>query len=122
VVSALRLPTMARSCPGIGELFPLMMNYIATYADLTTEYSFLVAAFVLTTWFADRLSVVPYLAVCGPPGSGKTTLLRLLHCLCRRAIHASAITPASLCRLAAQVRPRPHSSGQMYGQPLPKRW
>jgi hypothetical protein len=31
--------------------------------------------------------------------------VRLLHCLCRRAIHASAITAASLYRLAAQVRP-----------------
>jgi hypothetical protein len=105
VVSALRLPTMARPCPEIGELFKLMMNYIETYVDVTTEHSFLVAAFALTTWLADRLSVVPYLSICGPPESGKTTLLRLLHCFCRRAIHASAITPASLYRLAAQVRP-----------------
>jgi hypothetical protein len=104
VVSALRLPTTARPCPEIGELFVLMMNYIETYVDITTEYSFLVAAFVLTTWFADRLSVVPYLSICGPPESGKTTLLRLLHCLCRRAIHASVITPASLYRLT-EVRP-----------------
>lgn len=105
VLSALRLPTMARPCPEIGELFRLMMNYIETYVDITTECSLLVAAFVLTTWFADRLSVVPYLSICGPPESGKTTLLRLLHCLCRRAIHASAITPASLYRLTAHVRP-----------------
>ena len=105
VVSALRLPTMARPCPGIGELFRLLMNRIETYVELTTEFSFLVTAFVLTTWFADRLSVVPYLYICGPPESAKTTLLRILHCLCRRAIHASAITPASLYRLAAQVRP-----------------
>jgi hypothetical protein len=105
VISALRLPTTARSCPEIGELFMLMMNYIETYVDITTEYSFLAAAFALSTWFADRLSVAPYLSICGPPESGKTTLVRLLHCLCRRAIHASTITPASLYRLAAQVRP-----------------
>jgi len=60
---------------------------------------------VLTTCFADRLSVVPYLSISGPLESGKTTLLRFLHCLCRRAIHASTITPASLYRLPAQVRP-----------------
>ncbi len=105
VVSALRLPKTARPCPEIGELFNLMTHYIEKYVDMTTEYSFLVAAFALSTWFADRLSVVPYLAICGPPESGKTTLLRLLHCLCRRPIHASAITPASLYRAAAQVRP-----------------
>jgi hypothetical protein len=105
VMSALRLPTTARSCPEIGELFMLMMNSIEKYVDITTEYSFLVAAFALSTWFADRLSVVPYFSICGPPESGKSTLLRLLHCLCRRPIHASAITPASLYRLAAQVRP-----------------
>jgi hypothetical protein len=105
VMSALRLPTTARSCPEIGELFMVMMNYIEAYVDITTEYSFLIAAFALSTWFADRLSVAPYLSICGPPESGKTTLLRLLHCLCRRAIHASAVTAASLYRLAAPVHP-----------------
>jgi hypothetical protein len=105
VVSALRLPTAAKPCPGIAELFMLLMNHIETFVELSTEYSFLVAAFILTTWFADRLSVVPYLSICGPPESGKTTLLRLLHCFCRRGIHASSITPASLYRSAAQVHP-----------------
>jgi hypothetical protein len=104
VVSALRLPTIARPCPEIGELFVLLMKCIETYVDIAPEYSFLVAAFVLSTWFGDRLSVVPYMAICGPPESGKTALLRLLHCLCRRAIHASTIAPAWLYRSAAQVR------------------
>src|SRR2546427_1254963 len=104
-VSALRLPTTAKPCPAIGALFMLVMDCIEKYVDIATEYSFLVATFILTTWFADRLPVVPYLSVCGPPESGKTTLLRLLHCLCRRAIHASDITPSSLYRLAAQLRP-----------------
>lgn len=105
VVSALRLPAAARPCPGIRELFMSITNHIDRYIDISTEYNFLVAAFILTTWFADRLSVVPYLSICGPPESGKTTLLRMLHCFCRRGIHASSITPASLYRLAAQVHP-----------------
>ena len=104
VVSALRLPTMAMPCPEIGELFRLLTTNIEAFVDLTTEDSFLVAAFVLTTWFADRLSVVPYLSICGPLESGKTTLLQLLHCLCRRAIHVASITPASVYRLATQAR------------------
>jgi hypothetical protein len=105
VMSALRLPAMARPCPEIGELFALLTDSIEKYVDITTEYSFLAAAFALSTWFPDRLSIVPYLSICGPLQSGKTTLLRLLHCLCRRAIHASFITPPSLYRLAGQVRP-----------------
>jgi hypothetical protein len=105
VVSALRVPTIAKSCPSIGELFLQIRSHVATYLDITCEAAFLVVAFALTTWFADRLPIAPYLTVCGPPESGKTTLERLLHCLCRRAIHASDITRASLYRLAAQVRP-----------------
>ena len=73
--------------------------------DITSEDCFLVTAFILATWFADRSSVAPYLSICGLPESGKTTLLRLLYCLCRRAIHASVITPASLYRLTAGVHP-----------------
>lgn len=105
VASALRLPTTARPCPDIEDLFMQIMNHINTYVDITSECSFLVTAFVLTTWFADRLSVAPYLSICGPLESGKTTLLRLLHCLCRRAIHSSLITSASLYRFTAKVRP-----------------
>ncbi|MGC2194251.1 MAG: hypothetical protein WA628_06220 [Terriglobales bacterium] len=77
VVSALRLPTMARSCPEIGELFKLVMDHLGTYVALTPDCSFLVAAFVFSTWFSDQLSIVPYLSICGPPESGKTTLMRL---------------------------------------------
>jgi hypothetical protein len=105
VVAALGLPATARPCPDIWELFMQINDQIEHFVEITPESSFLVTAFILTTWFADRLSVVPYLSICGPPESGKTRLMRLLHCLCRRAIHTSAITPASLYRLVPQVRP-----------------
>jgi hypothetical protein len=105
VVSALRLPTMAKPCPPIGELFMQLMQQIETYVDVSKEHNFLIAAFILSTWFADRLAIVPYLSVCGPPDSGQAKLLQLLHCLCRRAIHAADVTPASLYRLSAQVLP-----------------
>lgn len=105
VVSAIRLPTGVKPCPPIGELFTLLMDCVEKFVEIAPQYSFLNAASILCSWVADRLSVVPYLSVCGPPESGKTTLLRLLHCLCRRALHTSNITPASLYRLAPQVRP-----------------
>jgi hypothetical protein len=105
LVSALQLPTTARPCPEIPKLFSLLMKHIDTFVDITPEDNFLVAAFVVNTWFAERLPVVPYLSICGPLGSGKTTLLDLLQCFCRRSIHASAITPAAVYRLADQLRP-----------------
>jgi hypothetical protein len=104
VISALRLPTVTKPCPPIRELFFQIRNVLETYVEITAEAAFLVAAFILSTWFADRFWIVPYLSICGLPESGKTTLLRILHCLCRRGIHAAAITRASIYRLS-QVRP-----------------
>jgi hypothetical protein len=105
VVSALRLPTTVSTCPSIGELFLRIKASIEKYVDISTEDSLLVTAFILSTWFADRFSIVPYLVVCGSVESGRTTLLRLLYCFCRRAIHVCNITRASVYRLAAQVCP-----------------
>ena len=100
VVSALRLPTTAKPCPAIGALFMLVMDCIEKYVDIASEYAFLVAAFILTTWFADRLAVVPYLSVCGPPESGKTHAtaafaLSLPPCNPRLQHHTRVAVPAS---------------------------
>jgi hypothetical protein len=105
VISALRLPTMVEPCPPVRELFLQLIQQIETYVPVSKEHNFLTAAFTLSSWFADRQSIVPYLSVGGPPDSGQANLLRLLHCLCRRALHAADVTPASLYRLSAQVRP-----------------
>jgi hypothetical protein len=105
VISALRLPTAVKACPPVSEMFLQLMEQIEMCVDVSKEHSFLIAAFIVSTWFADRLSIVPYLAVCGPLDSGRTKLLRLLHCLCRRAIHVGDVTPVSLYRLSAQVLP-----------------
>jgi hypothetical protein len=105
VVKALCLPTTARSCPGVRELIMLIVNAIDKYVDIRPDYSFLVAAYILVTWFADCLTVIPYLWISGPLESGKTTLLRLMYCLCRRAIIATAPTAAPVYRLAAPIRP-----------------
>ena len=83
---------------------PWLRMPIATYVGLRRDRVFLNAAFAVMTWFADRLSFVPYLSLCGPLEAGKTTLLMVLQCVCRRAILTSSVTPASLYRLT-RVRP-----------------
>jgi len=105
IVSALRLPTTAKPCASVREIFTVLTTSFEKYVGMDNQHSFLASAFTVMSWFADRLPFVPYLFVCGPRDSGKTTLLRALHCMCRRAIHAGNITPAMLYRIAAQVRP-----------------
>jgi hypothetical protein len=105
IISALRLPGEAKTCPPVRELSLQLMEAIGTYFDLSAQDIVLLATFILSTWFADRLPVAPYLSVCGPPDSGQAKLLQFLHCLCRRAIHVGHVTPSSVYRLSAQVRP-----------------
>ena len=105
VLSALRLPTTVGKSSDVGELFTVIVNQIEKFVDIPADHSFLCAAFAVSTWFADRLPFASLMSICGPMGSGKTTLQRLLHCFCRRAIHCSALTPASLYRLTAHIRP-----------------
>ena len=105
VLSVLQLPTTTRSCPDVSELFTKIVNGIHRFVDIAENYSFLCTAFAVSTWFADRLAFAPYLSLCGPIESGKTTLQRALHCLCRRALHCSAITPSSVYRVITHMRP-----------------
>jgi len=63
--------------------------------DVDDDDLLLVAAFVVSTWFIERLAVAPYLALVGLPRSGKTTLLQVLNLLCRRALLTADITSAA---------------------------
>jgi len=96
---------------GVGDsfnarfLFVWICNFIREFVGLPEASICLTAAFVLSTWFVDKLSFAPYLCICGPQGSGKTTLLRVLHWLCRRSVlMAGPIAPA-ICSLPALLRP-----------------
>jgi hypothetical protein len=52
-----------------------------------------------------RLTVAPYLWTTGPCSAGKTKLLRHQHCLRRRAVLVSNISPASLYLLPSAITP-----------------
>lgn len=105
LVGAIRLPTAVTPNKTLEDLLQEIQECIAAYVDLQPQYVRLASYFILHTWFADRLTVTPYLWVTGPYGAGKTTLLRLLHCLCRRAVLASDLSLASLYLLPSAVMP-----------------
>jgi hypothetical protein len=105
LMGAMRLPTAISRNATLEDLLHGTQKCISTYVDLQPQYVRLVSNFVVYTWFADRLTVAPYLWITGPYSAGKTKLLRLLHCLCRRALLASDISPASLYLLPNAIIP-----------------
>jgi hypothetical protein len=105
LMGATRLPNAISPNATLEDLLQRTQKCISTYVDLQPRYVRLVSNFVLCTWFADRLTVAPYLWITGPCSAGKTTLLRLMHCLCRRALLVSDIRPASLYLLPNAIKP-----------------
>ncbi len=105
LMGAMRLPTAISRNATLQDLFQGTQKCISTYVDLQPQYMRLVSNFVLYSWFADRLTVAPYLWITGPCSAGKTRLLRLLHCLCRRAVLVSDISPASFYLLPNAITP-----------------
>jgi hypothetical protein len=71
--------------------------------DLAEESLRLMAAYVLSTWLTEKLSIAPYLSLVGPAGSGKTTALRILSLLCRRSLATADISSAAFYDLSENV-------------------
>jgi hypothetical protein len=71
--------------------------------DLAEESLRLIAAYVLSTWLIEKLSIAPYLSLVGPAGSGKTTALRILSLLCRRSLTTADISSAAFYDLSENV-------------------
>jgi hypothetical protein len=65
----------------------------------------LIAAYVISTWFIEKLPVAPYLAAVGPPRSGKTTLLQVLNSVCRRPLLTADITSAGFYEVYEKLTP-----------------
>ena len=83
---------------GIGAL-------IRTCIDINISDVTLIAAFVMTSWFVESLTVAPYLALVGLPRSGKTTLLQVLNQLCRRPLLTGDITSAAFYDVYEKLNP-----------------
>jgi hypothetical protein len=85
-------------------LFALIVNFIRQRVAVDPMQLFIMASFIDSTWYVDRLEHAPYLMIVGPPGSGKTTLLNLLGLLCRRPLVLGDISAAALYRATSRFR------------------
>ena len=100
----IRLPRGTEPCTcavllgGIGAI-------ILACVDVSIDDASLIAAFVVSTWFIESLSVAPYLALVGPPRSGKTTLLQVLNLICRRPLLTADITSAAFYEVYEKLSP-----------------
>jgi hypothetical protein len=105
IVRHVRLPRGARPYESVASLLREIDAIFSCCLDLEEKYRFLLASFVLSTWFIERLPVAPYIALVGLPCSGKSTVLRLLRLLCRRSLLTADITSAALYRVCDRLTP-----------------
>ncbi|MHB8656257.1 MAG: P-loop NTPase family protein [Terriglobia bacterium] len=101
----IKLPSGTRSDQStkqIGQLIGWLLKYCV---DAPNHYIMVLVAFVLSTWFVDRLRVAPYLWIVGPPQSGKTTLLNALALVCRRPLLVGDISSAALYNICKEFKP-----------------
>jgi hypothetical protein len=101
----MRLPRAACPYESTTALVEAIEDLLSRCVAIHPKYIHVLADFVLSTWFVDRLPIAPYVAVVGLPQSGKTTLLKLLSLICRRSLLVTNITSASLYKACAQFSP-----------------
>lgn len=105
LIRAVRLPAGTSPSGDSRHPFYRIADLVQEFLDLPEHMLARVASFALSTWFPECLNVAPLLWITGPPMSGKTTLLTLLHCLCRRPVLLTDMTPAGLYSLQDALKP-----------------
>ena len=105
VLRHVSLPAGAESYGGIEKLSGNVFSFFTSCLDVDPGNAVLLTAFVLSSWFPEKLPVAPYLALLGPPGSGKTTAMRILSLLCRRSLLTSDITSAAFYDVCHRLNP-----------------
>jgi hypothetical protein len=105
ILKHMRLPRGAQPYHSPAELLGGIGALIIACIDISLDDASLIAAFVVSTWFIENLSVAPYLALVGPPRSGKTTLLQVLNLVCRRPLLTADITSAAFYEVYEKLSP-----------------
>ena len=105
IIKHLRLPRGVKPYRSPSPLLIEIHSFLSRCLDLEKSHCRLLAHFILSTWFIDRLSVAPYIALVGLPRSGKTTVLRVLSLLCRRALLTADITSAAFYQICDRLTP-----------------
>jgi len=91
--------------PSEDVLLERIERFLSCCLDLDSNYLFLLACFVISTWLADWLPVAPYIALVGLPGSGKSTALHALYLICRRGMITTDISSAAFYQACDRLRP-----------------
>jgi hypothetical protein len=105
VLKHIGLPAGSEPYVGFGELMANVACFFKSCLDVEVGGRMLMTAFVLSSWFPEKLPVAPYLALLGPPGSGKTTAMRILSLLCRRGLLTSDISSAAFYDVSHRLGP-----------------
>jgi hypothetical protein len=105
VLGCLRLPSTVKPYESVQALLCRLEALISKCVAVDKKYLQVLADFVLSTWFVDRLEVAPYLSVVGLPQSGKTTVLKVLSLVCRRPLLIADVTSASFYHACARFMP-----------------
>jgi hypothetical protein len=118
LVHAVQWPKCPIDYGSTRNLFDRVLGLITQHAETQDASARLLTYFVLSTWFPDRLSVAPGLAILGPTESEGVQLLRLLRCLCRRSMLLAEASQASLLSLPLQLSPTLLMNRPMLTRPL----
>jgi len=84
-----------------GEVLSLIMQNI----NIEETSARLLTYFVFTTWFPERLSLMPGLAILGPADNEGVQLLKILRCMCRRSILLADVSQSNLSVLPLELSP-----------------
>jgi hypothetical protein len=99
------LPRGTQPCPPPRVLLGGIAALILACIDTNIIDASLIAAFVMSTWFIESLSIAPYLALVGLPRSGKTTLLQVLNLVCWRPLLTADLTSAAFYEVYEKLSP-----------------
>jgi hypothetical protein len=105
VVCAVRWPTRRNDYGSTRELFGRILRLVTENVGIAEETARLLVYFIFSTWFPDRLTVAPGLAIVGSAVGQAIQLLRFLHCVCRRSILLVGMHQLDLMSLPLSVYP-----------------
>jgi len=102
LLGATRLPRTFAEYGSLRDLVAKIADQFRKLQNFAEQESKLLAAFALTTWVSDRLSLAPSLVICGPDQA--VNAMRLLSCFCRRPLMLGDVTAAGLRNLPLDLR------------------
>ncbi len=105
VVRHVRLPRGVKPYESVRSLLRQIDSILSRCLDIEEGDRFLLACFVLSTWFIEKLPVAPYVALVGLPRSGKSTALSVLNLMCRRGLLTADISSAAFYRVCDRLTP-----------------